>query len=118
MEWDDQWMVMNPLTVTKLYNNSKKQMIMKKIKIFLACFAIAGLALLNFMKSDKHFSTCNASSSGTSTEVSSCSTSTEPEKWGYNPKYYDCSGNSSKRQIVCGNIVKNGSEPECMNSDC
>ena len=22
MEWDDQWMVMNPLTVTKLYNNS------------------------------------------------------------------------------------------------
>ena len=21
-EWDDQWMVMNPLTVTKLYNNS------------------------------------------------------------------------------------------------
>ena len=22
MEWDDQWMVMNPLTATKLYNNS------------------------------------------------------------------------------------------------
>lgn len=93
-------------------------MIMKKIKIFLACFAIAGLALLNFMKSDKHFSTCNASSSGTSSEVSSCSTSTEPEKWGYNPKYYDCPEKSSKRQIVCGNIVKNGSDPDCMNSDC
>ena len=93
-------------------------MIMKKIKIFLACFAIAGLALLNFMKSDKHLSTCIASSSGTSTDVSSCSTSTEPEKWGYNPSYIPCSNKSSKIKIVCGNIVKNGSEPECMNSDC
>ena len=24
MEWDDQWMVMNPLTTTKTYNNLNK----------------------------------------------------------------------------------------------
>lgn len=42
----------------------------------------------------------------------------ESEEWGYNPSYIPCSNKSSKIKIVCGILVRNGSDPECMNSDC
>lgn len=96
-----------------------KQTKMKRTKMMLACLAVAGLAVLNFTQSEKHLLSSSMAKDGSGMSAAgSSSSSEEPKKYGYNPTSTPCSQTSPKMQIVCGNIVLNGRDPECMDSDC
>lgn len=96
-----------------------KQTKMKRTKMMLACLAVAGLAVLNFTQSEKHLLSSSMAKDGSGMSAAgSSSSSEEPKKYGYKPSYYKCPAPSTKRQTVCGNIVLNGPDPECMDSDC
>ncbi len=94
---------------------------MRKVKVTFACLAVAGLAVLNFTFVNRTVVPNSVASTGSCTDASASmntSSTTESEEYGYNPTTKPCPYPNPKREIVCGKLVKGGSEEFCVNSSC